>query len=65
VVRDRRTGRLEEVSLQGEEEPIDPGDEGTTYVFRRGERVLSDHPVVVSKPHAFVETEQLVLAERQ
>jgi len=37
--------------------PIDPGSEGTTYVFSKGERVPADHPVVLEKPHAFIPLE--------
>jgi hypothetical protein len=55
IVRDRKTGRLAEVPLVGEEDPIDPGDEGTTYVFRKGEKVLSDHPAVVARPGYFID----------
>jgi len=55
VVRDRHTGRLAEVPLT-EEPPIDPGADGTTYVFRRGEKVLSDHPAVIARPGCFIDT---------
>jgi hypothetical protein len=55
VVRDRKTGRLAEVSLQGEEDPVDPGDEGTTYAFAKGEKVLSHHPAVVARPGYFID----------
>ena len=65
IVRDRKTGQLAEVALVGEEDPIDPGSEGTFYTFRRGERVLSDHPAVLEAPHLFVEADELVLAERK
>jgi hypothetical protein len=66
VVRDWHTGKLAEVALT-EYEPLDPGSEGTSYVFRRGERVLSDHPAVRTSPGSFVESvpEELVLAERK
>jgi hypothetical protein len=65
VVRDRHTGRLAEVPLT-EYPPIDPGSEGDFYTFRRGERVLSDHPAVLEAPGAFIEAvDELVLAERK
>ena len=53
VVRDRHTGKLAEVSLQGEEEPIDPGDTGRTFVVKKGELYLPDEEVVVHKPQHF------------
>ena len=66
IVRDRHTGKLAEVPLT-EYEPLDPGSEGTSYVFSRGERVLSDHPACLESPGSFVEAvaEELVLAERR
>ena len=61
IVRDRHTGRLAEVPLAPcEAEPLDPGDEGTAYGFRAGERVLSDHPAVDACPGAFIEEDQLI-----
>jgi hypothetical protein len=65
IVRDNKTGRLAEVSLVGEEDPIDPGDPGRTYVFKKGERVLSDHEAVIDCPGMFMEAEELVLVERR
>jgi hypothetical protein len=65
IVKDRHTGRLAEVPLT-EYPPADPGSLGMTYVFRRGERVLSDHPAVLESPGSFVEAvDELVLAERK
>jgi hypothetical protein len=55
VVRNKRTGQLAEVPLVGEEDPVDPGDEGTTYVLAKGEKVLSDHPAVVARPGYFID----------
>jgi hypothetical protein len=54
LVRNRHTNRLEEVPLNPELPPIDPGDEGTAYVFRRDEEVYDDHPAVAHAPHLFV-----------
>ena len=57
VVRDRHTRRLVEVSLVGEEDPIDPGDPGTAYVFKQGEEVPADHPAVLDAPGALAPVE--------
>jgi hypothetical protein len=54
IVRDRHTGQLHEVELNPERPPIDPGDEGRWYVFKKGERVLSDHEAVLESPGSFV-----------
>lgn len=55
IVRDRHTGLLAEVELApSESPPIDEGDEGHTYVFRRGEEVDPDHPAVEASPGSFV-----------
>jgi hypothetical protein len=65
IVRDRHTGRLAEVPLT-EYPPVDPGSEGMSYPFRRGERVLSDHPACLASPGSFIEAvDELVLAERK
>jgi hypothetical protein len=55
VARDNRTGRLAEVPVPPPEAPwLDEGDDGMSYVFRRGERVLADHPAVLESPGSFV-----------
>ena len=51
IVRDRHTGQLAEVSLQGEEPPIDPGDDGRTFVVQKGKLYLQE--VVRHKPQHF------------
>ncbi len=53
IVRDRHTGQLAEVSLQGEEPPIDEGDPGRTFVVKKGELYLPDEEVVQHKPQHF------------
>jgi hypothetical protein len=53
IVRNNRSGRLEEIDIH-ELPPVDPGDEGTFYVFTKGEQVLADHPAVAANPGAFV-----------
>lgn len=59
-VRNRHTGRVEEVPLAPcEAPPLDEGDPGQTYVFRKHEKVLSDHPAVVDGPHRFIPYEKL------
>jgi hypothetical protein len=54
IVRDRHTGKLAEVTLN-EYPPIDEGDDGMTYVFKKGEQVRADHPAVADCPSAFAE----------
>lgn len=54
VVRDRHSGRLVEVDLNPEAPPLDPGDEGRAYVFKRSEKVISDHEAVLTSPGSFV-----------
>jgi hypothetical protein len=40
-----------------ENPPIDPGDEGVTYVFKAAEKVRADHPAVLDCPGAFMEVD--------
>jgi hypothetical protein len=54
IVRHRITGQLHEVPLNPERPPLDPGDEGRWYVFKKGERVLSDHEACIESPGSFV-----------
>jgi hypothetical protein len=54
IVRHNKTGQLHEVDLNPERPPLDPGDEGRWYVFKKGERVLSDHEAVLESPGSFV-----------
>jgi hypothetical protein len=58
--RNRRTNLIEEVVLNPERPPIDPGDEGRTYVFKRDEEVYDDHPAAVQSPHLFVPVDETV-----
>jgi hypothetical protein len=61
IVRDRHTHQLVEVPLAPiEAPPIDEGSEGVAYTFRRGERVMSDHPAVLNSPGSFMEAVDLV-----
>jgi hypothetical protein len=61
IVRDRHTRRLVEVPLAPiEAPPLDEGSEGVSYPFRRGERVMSDHPAVRQSPGSFIEAVDLV-----
>jgi hypothetical protein len=53
IVRDRHTGKLNEIDHH-EAGPIDPGDEGIGYAFKKDEETWSDHPAVVDAPGAFV-----------
>jgi hypothetical protein len=63
VVRDRRTGKLAEVTLH-EAPPLDEGDEGTSYVFRKGEFVEADHPAVLDCPGMFREPNEFDVPAR-
>jgi hypothetical protein len=59
-VRNRHTGRVEEVPLAPiEAPPIDEGDEGRSYVFKKHERVEADHPAVGASPGSFIPYEKL------
>ena len=49
IVRDRHTGKLAEIDIH-DEPYADPGDEGTSYVFRKGEAAEADHPAVLDAP---------------
>jgi hypothetical protein len=57
IVRNRHTGKLVEIDLH-EAPPVDEGDEGTSYVFKRGEKVWPDHPAVEACPGAFRPAEE-------
>lgn len=59
IVRDRHSGRLAEVPLAPiEAPPLDEGDEGRSYAFRRDEEVYDDHEAVQQSPHLFVPIEE-------
>ena len=53
IVRDRHTGKLAEVELNPEKPPIDEGDPGRLYVFKRGEEISSDHEAYLDAPGCF------------
>lgn len=57
TVRNRRTDQLEEVELN-EFDPKDPGDLGTAYSFKAGQRVPAGHPAVKDCPDAFVSLDE-------
>jgi hypothetical protein len=57
IVLNRHTGKLVEIDLH-EAPPVDEGDEGTSYVFKRGEKVWPDHPAVEACPGAFRPAEE-------
>jgi hypothetical protein len=57
IVRDRHTQQLVEVPLT-EYPPLDPGDEGHAYVYRRDEEEYADHEAVLACPGAFVPVEE-------
>jgi hypothetical protein len=56
LVRDRHSGQLAEVTLT-ELPPIDEGDDGVTFCFKRGEQIPSDHPAVAEWPSLFYAVE--------
>jgi hypothetical protein len=59
-VRNRHTGMVEEVPLAPiEAPPIDEGDPGQTFVFKKHERVEADHPAVRESPGSFIPYEKL------
>jgi hypothetical protein len=59
IVRNRHTGKLAEVPLAPmEAPPLDEGDVGRSYVFKRGERVPADHEAVLDAPGAFYPVEE-------
>ena len=53
IVRNNRTGRYAEVPLNPERPPLDEGDLGRSYVFKRGEEISADHEAVLDAPGAF------------
>ena len=57
IVRDRHTGKLAEVDLH-ELPPVDEGDLGRSYVFKRDERVRADHEAVADAPGCFREADE-------
>jgi hypothetical protein len=52
IVRDRHTGKLAEIDIH-ELPPVDEGDLGRFYVFKRGEQVPADHEAVLDAPGCF------------
>ena len=52
IVRDRHTGKLAEIDIH-ELPPVDEGDLGRHYCFRRGEEVPADHEAVADAPGRF------------
>jgi len=62
----RHNNRIEEVELRPAEgaPAIDEGSEGISYVFRRHELVLDDHPCVREHPHLFVDPPTDVLKKQ-
>lgn len=39
IVRDNRTGKLAEIEMNSELPPVDEGDPGRTYVFKKDEEI--------------------------
>jgi len=57
IVRDRHSGKLAEIDIH-ELPPVDPGHEGTAYVYKKGEEEWSDHTAVLDAPGCFVPVEE-------
>jgi hypothetical protein len=55
TVIDNKTGNP--VEIPNQQIVVDEGDEGTTYVFRQGQRVHRSHPAVADCPGQFVSAE--------
>jgi hypothetical protein len=59
IVRNRHTGKLVEVPLAPmEAPPLDEGDPGVSYVFKRGEEIPADHPAALASPGSFYPVEE-------
>jgi hypothetical protein len=48
-----RDGKLAEIDMNPELPPLDEGDLGRSYTFKRGEEVSADHEAVLDAPGAF------------
>ena len=57
TVRHNKTGEL--VTIDNQNEIIDPGDEGVTYVFRPFQKVHRLHPAVISSPSTFMPLDEV------
>jgi hypothetical protein len=53
IVRNIRTGKLDEIDMNPELPPLDRSDLGRSYVFKRGEEIPADHEAVLDAPGAF------------
>jgi hypothetical protein len=58
TVIDRRTGDPVEID-DTDNDPVDEGDEGVPYTFRRNQRVRADHPAVEACPSAFIPADEI------
>jgi hypothetical protein len=54
TVTHKRTGERVEID-DTDNQPIDPGELGTPFSFKAGEKVARNHPAVIECPGAFVE----------
>ena len=52
-MRNNRTGKLAEVELNPEAPPVDEGDPGRFYCFKRGEEISADHEAYLDAPGCF------------
>jgi len=57
TVTDRRTGDRVEID-DTDNDPIEPGDMGTPYTFKAGERVPKNHPAVKDSPGSFISEDE-------
>ena len=55
-VRHNRTNEI--VTMDNNNDIVDPGDEGIPYAFKANERVAKNHPAVLANPGAFVPADE-------
>jgi hypothetical protein len=57
TVRSNKTGEL--VTIDNQNEIVDPGDEGISYVFRPYQKVHKNHPAVLASPSTFIPLDEV------
>jgi hypothetical protein len=63
TVRDRKTG--EAVTIDNQNEIVDPGDEGIPYAFKAFQKVSSNHPAVRDAPGCFMPLDEVDEVDRE
>ena len=56
-VRHNRTGDL--VTIDNQNQIVDPGDEGMPYAFKENQKVSKNHPAVKACPGAFIPLDEV------